>query len=72
MIHTAYNREGHYASDDTDGSSTEYYATRDALRQALARGTAEFSGGLPAKALEDVPTPATASRTTACAQLDLF
>jgi hypothetical protein len=56
VIHTAYNREGYYASDDTNGSSTDYYATRDALRQALARGTAEFTGGLPAKAFEDVPT----------------
>lgn len=57
MIHTGSNRLGYYASDDHDGSSTAYYETRDALRQALARGTAEFTGGLPLRDFVDEPDP---------------
>jgi hypothetical protein len=57
MITTGYNRLGYYASDDHDGSSTDYFPTRDALRQALARGTAEFTGGLPLRDFIDEPDP---------------
>jgi hypothetical protein len=71
MIHTACNREGYYASDDTDGSSTSYYATRTQLTQALKDGTAEFSGGLPVKAFVDVPIPVVGCNYSA-GQLELF
>jgi hypothetical protein len=53
MIHPAHNREGYYATNDNDGASTAYYATRALLAQALRDGTAEFSGGLSRASLDD-------------------
>jgi hypothetical protein len=48
MIHTCHNHEGWFAANDDDGSSTAYYPSRDALRQAITQGAASFTGSVPA------------------------
>lgn len=46
MIEVCHGLDGWFACDDADGSSTDYYPSRDALREAIAKDTAEFTGAI--------------------------
>jgi hypothetical protein len=57
MVTIHSNREGWFANDDENGATTVYYASRDALREALAHDEAEFSYSNGFTLRNDPPAP---------------